>query len=499
MRYLALIMLCLLLVGGISCTPHSQPYASAVMPVATDTIGSIEEDNGEEVTVDQPVSSGEAVVNQADQENQPNSAAPVLQSMPDGYRYTLADCIAIALQNNANLKAQALAIAQRDNEFYASWGDFLPTLGISYNTLDYENDAKKEMTGTGRSYDTKTLLFTVTQPIFNSFSGINGLRRALMEKHSAEKNLQLAQMRLISQVRSAYYNKLFAADLKRNYEQSIARLNSQLKIATAWVEQRLAPPLRELEVKTRLAHARHQLIHAQSQEAIAISRLRSAMMLSSDSALILSDDITVPIAPLCGSLQQCRAQARSNRPELAMGALAIDTARMDSHIAISRNFPSVGLEANWADGERNNDEPVETAYGNFATENEDYYSLMLTMTFRPFQGGRNIFNWKALRKRVEGLRHQLRQQYHDVDNEVETRWLLLQESISALEPAKEAVEEAKLAYDMNKKFVKLGVVSLDELLDAEIELTQAQNSLYDAHFSLRLAEINLALASAENP
>ncbi len=414
-----------------------------------------------------------------------------------GKSWSLNNCLQLALQKNPGLLALDRTIDQRRQEIYAALGAFFPTLSAQYNATDFNSDDYEEERGGGRSSLTNSLVLTLTQPVFNGFSGINRLRHAALQKESDHYRRRLMRQRLIADIRTSYYNKLAAEAVRKNYQQSLDRLLEQLKISQAWVGQKLAPPLRVLEVKTRIAETRYQLSAARSNEATALSALRSAMMLPPDTAVRLSDSLNTPLKPICADRDRCAAMA-ARRPELTMAALAVDIARQNAHLTIARNLPEASITASWARGTIEYDKPYQTGANlSHSEEDNDHWSVGFSLTFTPFQGGQNLFAWRAQKKNVASLELQLEQSYQDISNEIETRFLQREEALAAIAPAEEAVKEARLAWKMNFKFVKLGIVSLDDLLDAELELTRARNNLTEARRRLRLAETNLALASGD--
>ncbi len=415
-----------------------------------------------------------------------------------GKKWSLANCIDAALQKNPGLLSLDFEISQRRQQLYAAIGNFLPDFSMNYNHNSVHSDDYKKGDGHGRSYEGDNLILTLTQPIFDGFSGINGIRLAALEEEKAVNMREMQRRRTIASIRSSYFEKLAAEAIRKNYEISLQRLLEQLQASKAWVEQKLAPPLRVLEVKTRIAQTRHQLISARSRESSALTKLRNALMLPPDTELTLTEKLSDPLTPLCNDFAQCSQKSRK-RPELVMAALAVDIAKQNSNIIISRNLPSAQISASWNKGKREYDEPVASGTNMSYTESEDQsWSVMFSLTFTPFQGGRNLFSWRAYNKQMKSLTLQLEQTFQDIQSDVELNLLRCEEAQAALAPALEAVREARLAWQMNFKFVKLGTVPLDDLLDAEIELTNARNTLIYALRALRLAEVNLALAAGDD-
>lgn len=444
--------------------------------------------------------------------------------------YTLDQCIARALAENVELKAFERGIDEGDEGINEALADFLPSVGMFYGDtrtrenkrvtdlaqikVSEEEDPEKskledltveELNLLGRD-ETFTpnrnigMTFRLSQPLFTGFSSVIGLVRAKRTKEYREFELHVAKQRLIAEIRGQFYNKIRAQMLIDQLQQSEQRLELQRAIASAWVEQKLVAPLRLVEIGVELSDVRHRIIRAVSEDDIATVKLKELMGLEDEEALHLSGSLRDTQPNICKEVGPCRTLALKQRPELVLGRLGIEIARQDADAALSGSLPRASLDASWVSNKTHYYDPVEIGdqVANYSNEDEEYMTLMLNISFTPIQqGGKNFFTWRKQRAAMEKMRQQLEKQRRAILSEVEIRLRQARENSNAIAVAREAVAAAREAYEMNSRSAKLGVVSLKELLDAELRLSEKEISLINSQHGLMIAYTNLQQAIGE--
>ncbi len=341
------------------------------------------------------------------------------------------------------------------------------------------------------SQTNNTLTVRLTQPLFTGLSGISGLKRARYAKEYQELDLQYLKNQLAREIRLSFYAWLYARERAALWRDSVKRLEMQSSIAAAWVEQRMATRLRLLENDVELSNARHEVIRAASEEAIARANLRDWLNFHYDRQLEISGSLAdTPLTAACISVEGCREMAVDRRVEMAMAKLNIMMAREDANLIASRNLPQVDLVGSYVKYQREFDDA--TVYPD---ERENYYSVMLNVSFTPFQGGRTLFAWRKQKIAISRMQVQLERQRNMVATEVETRYQQLTESAARIANIDDTLVEARAAYEMAARSAELGVVALDELLDAELRLTRTENNMIDARHALAVANARLIYAT----
>ncbi|MEA3464451.1 MAG: TolC family protein [Thermodesulfobacteriota bacterium] len=400
---------------------------------------------------------------------------------------TLDQCIKRGMTHNPEVTAYHLAIDEANEGINEAWGAFLPTLSASYNYNQLSNGNSGERDTDYLDQDSNSFSCRLTQPIFTGLSGVAGLKRARKSEQYRRAELRYVQQQLTQKIRSSFYALLHAEQRTLQWQASVQRLEQQQQIATAWVEQQLAPRLHKLEIEVELSNARHELIRSTSEQAIAAAQLREWLSLEPQSDVQLSGTLYDKVAAPCISLEDCLDLALK-RPELKMSQINVEIARQDAKMILARNLPQAQVDASWTDYQREYDN------SNYPEDDRDYYSVSFNISIKPFQGGRNLFAWRKQRIAVDRQQQLQARQRHAIISEVQTRYQQLNESRARIKNAVDTLTAATEAYQLATKSAELGVVSLNDLLDAELRLTRAEINKINAQYALCSARVQLQYA-----
>ncbi len=400
---------------------------------------------------------------------------------------TLDQCIQRGLNYNPEIIAYELASEEAARGIDEAWGAFLPTLSLNYSYNKLRNSSDNERDNDYLDQNSDSFSTRLSQPLFAGFSSVAGLKRARADKEYRDTELRYIKNRLIREISSSYYNLLYAKRRTEQWRESVQRLEEQQEIASAWVEQRMAPQLRWHEVAAELANARHELTRAISDQAIARAQLREWLALHPGEDIDVSGTLaTLPELP-CETLEACIETALELRPEVELNRLNIAMAQEDARVILARNLPRADLDAAWTDYTRDYDT-------DYPSDERDYYSITLNLSMKPFQGGRNISAWRKQRIAVDRYRQQLAKQRNTIVSEVNTSFERLTQGYARIKDARKSIEHASAAYDVASKSAEMGMFSLEDLLDAELRLTRAELKLTDAYEAVQQARSQLEYA-----
>ncbi len=409
---------------------------------------------------------------------------------------SLNDCIERGIAANPELQAYKLKVEEAAMGVRAAWGEFLPSIGLSYNRTLLKNNGGEEKDQDYFNSTTTNINYFVEQPLLSGFSSIAEIRKARRQKEYQQLEETYATNRLRNQISLRFFDWVRASRHVQLWSRSIERLKNQQTIVTEWVNQRLAPALRLLEVSVELSNARHSLIRAQSEQKSALAGLRELLNIRSPEPLLLTGDFGSTDEALCTAEQECQDLALNHRPELGMARLSIEIAVQQGRIILARNLPQVYLRASYTDYIKEYDTPVPINEEESISETaRDYYDLILSIKFTPVQGGRNFFEYRRQRIAVRRMQQSYAQQLNAILTEVGSRLQQINENYAAILTSRKTLEEARTAYDMAFKATELGVSSLRELLDAELRLTGAEISLTNAGHGLAAAKKQLEYAT----
>lgn len=402
-------------------------------------------------------------------------------------------CMTRALAENPHLKAYTLGVGEAREDVRGAWGDFLPTLGLSYGKNKLTNDSAAERDADYLNQRSNSSTLTISQPLFSGFSGVAGVKRSNLGLQHQELQLRSIQAQVIREIRRDFYGVLQAQALVALWEAAITRLERQKEIANAWYERQLATRLRLLEVEVELSSAIQQRDAARSSLAAAKARMAHWLALPTPDELVLDGSLEEDGMLSVPSLDECLEIARRDRPDLEMAAINIGVAEQEKIQVAARSLPRVDLEGSWTDYQRD--------YENvrYPDDQRDYYSVALRVSFQPFQGGKNIFAWRRQGLTVEKMRQLQMETAKSIDAEVRTAFSQWQDSEARLTASADTLRQATEAWKFAERALELGVGSLRDLLDAELRRTRAEITRLDALQYRQRTKTELAYAIGKKP
>ncbi len=407
--------------------------------------------------------------------------SPVLASAES---LTLDQCLARGLEFNPQVMAYRLAVDEAEEGIYEAWGAFLPTLSVDYGYSQLDNSGDVTL-ATDLSQQSESFSVRLSQPLFTGMAGVAGLKKARQSRTYREYELKYMQQQLVREIRTSFYDILHSGQMVDRWTESVGRLGNQQRIAKAWVDQELAPRLRLLEIDVELSNALQQLASAEASLVIAEAKLREWLAPQSDEPLAIEGSLPQLSLASCDAVETCLEQALNQRPELQLAELNISMAGEEAKSIRARNLPRISFDAGWTDYQRDFDRD------DLERETRDYYTLSLNLSMRPFQGGRNIFAYRKQKLMIKRLEHDRVRQRNAITTEVRTRFQQLLAGDSRLSSATKGEAAAREAYLFADRATKLGISSLDDLLKAELRLTQAEISKIDAYHALQQAKVQL--------
>ncbi|MEA3544002.1 MAG: TolC family protein, partial [Thermodesulfobacteriota bacterium] len=395
---------------------------------------------------------------------------------------SLEQCLVRGLDANPQIKAYTLAIEAAQEGVHEAFGAFLPTLSLNYGKSWLDNNGSPGTDSDYLSQQSDTFSIRLSQPLYTGYAGVAGLEKARQLRTYRESELRYMEQQLAREIKTYFYNVLRSQQLVIKWGESVERLKNQQKIARAWVEQDLAPRLRLLEIGVELAHVQQQLVDAETSLAIAAARLKEWLVFSAVEPLQVQGNLQQDLPSVCTDVEICLDLAFDQRPELFLSQLNISMAREDLKTIRARNLPQVSLDASRVDYSRNYD------FHALDDEERDYYTLSLNLSMNLFQGGKTIHAHRRQKKEIQRLKQVSIQQKNAIETEVRTRFQQLIAGSSRLASAVSGVDAAREAYNFADQAARLGVSSLNDLLVAEVRLTQAEISKINADHDLQQAQ-----------
>lgn len=265
-------------------------------------------------------------------------------------------------------------------------------------------------------------------------------------------------------------------------------LEHQQRIAVAWVGQSLAPRLRVLEADIELTRARQQLTAVQVQKMIILAQLQELIAWDEPFHPNLEKPVLMEEWSGCASLEECTEYALGNRLEVDQSEVQIAIAGEEKRVVRSRLLPKVSADAVWMHSKRDYNHVQK------ADVDRNYHTLSINLSVPLFQGGANLTAQRRQQLKIKQLEYRHRAQRNAVITEVYQFFEQARETQSRVVQDQLVVAGALEAVAYAERAAGLGVVSLDELLRAELQLNQAEIALIESQYARHQAYVALQYA-----
>ena len=131
------------------------------------------------------------------------------------------------------------------------------------------------------------------------------------------------------------------------------------------------------------------------------------------------------------------------------------------------------------------------AYGGIRTSLDEAWSATLSLSWSIFDGGNRIARFREARANLEAALARVKAQDLTISQDVEQTIITVNEADERIGAAQKAVESAQENFRLAQVRIDAGVGTILELTDAQLALTQAQNTEPQALADYRIGLSNL--------
>ena len=425
---------------------------------------------------------GTAVIGHAQPQPQPQAQTPT--GVPTGRPITLDEAISIALEGQPDIQARLAdyraARFRVDNALAPllpqltgsgtttrSSQTFLPQTATATQTITVERDFNQ----------TFSAQVAVSQVLFDFGKNFAAIDVARKNADVALEQIELQRQTITQAVKESYTTMNFNRRLIRVNEQALQRAELNLRSARGFFEVGTRPKSDVTRAEVDVANANVDLIRARNAERLARVLLNTSMGIAADAPTDVIDNLAyTPITVDRVKLQQ---EAIKQRPEYRQSKLRVDGADAFVRQRFREFFPDITGQA---------------AYGGVQTDLKESWSATLNFTWPLFDGGGRIARYREARALVDSARASLRSQALSIERDVEGQIITVVEAQERIQAAGKAVESAQENFRLAQGRFDAGVGTILELTDAQLALTQAQNTEAQAlqDFQVNLARLDRA-------
>jgi len=389
---------------------------------------------------------------------------------------TLADAEKIAIKNHPQIQGAQYQANAAKAQVTQARSAYYPQVFGSLTGVESETDSRVTAGSLSNSiiYDRYANGLTVSQLVTDFGRTHELVKSASLRAQAQQENVVTSRADVLVAVDQAYYAVLKSQALLKVAEETVKDRQMVSDQITELEKNKLKSGLDVSFANVNLAQAQLLLIQAQNNLQASYADLSTALGYPDQKSFILSDE-SVPTAPPA-DITQLISQALQDRPELIGGRMSVDSAQ--SYATGERDlwFPTISTIA--VAGLT----PVrETALGS------RYAAAGFNVNIPIFNGRQ--FN--ALHAEATAQAHAQEQYLRDlqsrVTRDVRKAWLDANSAFQRLGVTQQLLNQATQALDLAQQRYKLGLSSVIELSQAQLNMTQAEITQTSAKYDYAAA------------
>ena len=417
------------------------------------------------------------------------SGPPDVMQRVIGRALTQDEAVAIALETQPSIQARLSDYLAAQYRVDQAFSTLLPQLTGSVDAARAKTQpssaaAAATTVGGGsrgaviRNFDETTVArISLSQVLFDFGKRFASTEAARRLAEQAQEDVELQRQLVTQTVKESFTNINFAQRLIRVQEQAVERANLNLRSARGFFEVGTRPRSDVARAEVDVANARVDLIRARNAERLARVALNTAMGIPAETPTQVQDNLVYQ--PLTLDRTQLQSRALTQRPEYRQARLRVSEAEARMRRAFRDFFPDVTASA---------------FYGGARSDLNEIWEIALGLSWTLFDGGDRIARFRESKVNVEGAQARVRATGLDISREVEQAQINVSEADERIQAAQTAVASAQENFRLAQGRFDAGVGTILELTDAQLALTQAQNTEAQALADYRIAVVRLERA-----
>jgi outer membrane protein len=384
---------------------------------------------------------------------------------------TLQEAEKIAIQNHPRVQAATYLAAEAKAQVTEARSAYYPHAYGSATGVEAETNSRVAAGALNNSIIFSRFADGVTvQQLVTDFGRTQELvKSSNLHARAQEENVATSRADVLLQVDAAYYDSLKAQAVLQVAEETVKDRRLVSDQVTELEKNKLKSGLDVSFANVNLAQAQLLLVQAQNDLQASYAELSAALGFADQKTFQLADQPLPPTPP--SDLSVLIAEAMRNRPEIISQQLDLSSAQ--SYATAERDLWLPSISA------------VGTA-GLTPYRVEELGSRYAAAGFNlniPIFNGRQFNALHAEAKAEAGARQQyLRELQNTVVREVRKAWLNANSGYQRLGLTQQLLDEANQALDLAQQRYKLGLSSIIELSQAQLNATQAQISQASAKY-----------------
>jgi len=408
------------------------------------------------------------------------------QAPPPATPLNLAQAEAIALKNNPQITVGRLRALVAQQYVRESRSALLPNAYLSVTAVD-ANPGSRLAAG----FLNNPILFpraaggaSANQLVTDFGRTTNLLSSSEFSAKAEDQNAAATRADTLLAVDQAFYNSLDTQALVRVAEETVQARQTLVDRVQALAQAKLKSDLDLSSANVELARAKLLLLEARNNFQAALAGLSAVLGYPSEQDFQLVEE-TTPLTPPSPDVQPLIQQAMQQRPEIQALQFQLESAQKFSSAEHDLWRPTVN--ALGVVGEAPvRDNHIPNWYG----------AVGVNVNIPVFNGFLYNARAKAADLETEVHRQRLRDLQDTISRDVRVSWQDTNRAYERLSVTQQLREQANLALDLAQARYNLGLGSIVEFTQAELQKTEADIADTDANYQYRLTQIALGFAIA---
>jgi outer membrane protein len=410
------------------------------------------------------------------------SAQPSSAGMP--MSLTLKQAEAFAIKNNPQISvARLLALASQQVTREVK-SDLWPTATGNLTGVDAQSGSRITAGALNNPiiYERAAAGLMVTQLITDFGRTTNLISSANYAAKAENQNAIATREQILLAVNKAFYNVLQAHAVLTVAEQTVNERQTVTNQVDALFRNKLKSELDFSFASVNLAQAKLLLLDAQNNENAAYATLSMVLGFSALQHFQLVEDST-PLPTPPGDVDDLIAQAFSARPEILSLQFQYQSARKFQTAQRDLLFPSIRALGAVGDTPVGNPAVAPSPSG----LNNTYGAVGANIEIPLFNGFLYTAKVREANLRAQATQERLLDMRNLIARDVRTSWMNANTAYQRLAVTQQLMQQAKLALNLAQSRYNLGLGSIVELSQAQLQQTQAEIGYAQAGYDYRLS------------
>lgn len=397
---------------------------------------------------------------------------------------TLKDAEALAIKNNPQISVARLISLASQQAAREERSNLWPTATGSVTGVDALSGTRLSagLLNSPVLYERVGLGVMVTQ-LITDFGRTNSLvSSANLAAKAESENAAATKQQILLAVNRAFYNALQAQALLTVAQQTVKERQTVADQVGLLYKNKLKSELDYSFASVNLAQAQLLLLDAQNNQEATQATLSMVLGYSNVRNFQLLDDAGDAVPPP-GNVDDLISQAFTSRPEIRSLKFQYESARKFQTAERDLLFPTIRATGVVGITPAGNSAVAPSPNG----WNNNYGAVGANMDVPLFNGFQYAARAKEASLRAAATDERLKDMQNMVARDVRTSWLNANTAFQRLAVTKQLLDQAKLALDLAQSRYKLGLGSIVEVSQAQLQETQAEIGFAQAGYDYRLS------------